>query len=94
VNLHGVDLTPVIEESPNIAATIHRVAREQRCDLIVMGTRGRSAAASVLLGSETEQTMVETQIPLLVVKQRGARLRLLPALLDDRFRRRGDLHFG
>jgi sulfate permease, SulP family len=93
INLHGVDVCPVFEESSNVARTILRVAGDKKCDLIVMGTRGRSPAASVLLGSETEQVLIETRVPVLAVKHFGSRLRLLQVLLEDRFRQRGDLRF-
>jgi sulfate permease, SulP family len=93
IDLHGLDVCPVFEESSNVARTILRVAGEKNCDLIIMGTRGRSPAASVLLGSETEQVLIETSVPVLAVKHYGSRLRLLQVLLEDRFRRRGDLRF-
>jgi hypothetical protein len=47
-----------------------------------MGTRGSSTSATVLLGSEAEQVIVESRIPVLVIKQPGDRLELLEALLD------------
>lgn len=93
INLHGVDVKPIFEEGPNVASTIRRVAQERQCDLIVMGTRGRSPAASILLGSETEQTMIESTIPVLAVKHFGARLRLLQVLFEECFQRQGDLRF-
>jgi hypothetical protein len=58
-----------------------------------MGTRGRSRAASILLGSETEQTMIHTSVPVLAVKAHGANLRLLQVLLDERFRDRSHIRF-
>jgi nucleotide-binding universal stress UspA family protein len=93
LDLNGVDVKAVFEESPNIADTILRVAREKGCDLIVMGTRGRSRAASILLGSETEQTFIHTSVPVLAVKDHGSQLRLLQALLEQRIRDRGRLRF-
>jgi nucleotide-binding universal stress UspA family protein len=88
VELHGVNLTPLFEESPNVAETIRRVAQERQVDLIVMGTRGRSRSAGILLGSETEETIVHSRIPVLAVKRFGSRLSFLQALLDKRFRER------
>jgi SulP family sulfate permease len=75
------------------AQTILRVAVEQACDLIVMGTRGRSPSAAVLLGSETEHCLMATPVPLLAVKHFGAHLSLLQALRDERLRKRGDERF-
>lgn len=93
IDLHDVDVEPIFEEGSNVTATIRRVAEEKSADLIVMGTRGRSRAASVLLGSETEQTIVESTLPVLAIKHFGARLRLLQVLLEERFRQQGDLRF-
>lgn len=93
INLHGVWVKPQFIDSAHVAQTIIRTAVELSSDLIVMGTRGRSPSAAVLLGSETEQCMMTTPIPLLAVKHFGARLSLLQALRDERFRRRGDERF-
>ena len=80
----GVELTPHFEESANAAHAIERVAEREAADLIVMGTRGRSRSAAILLGSVTEQTLIETRLPLLAVKHFGARMGVLEALLDRR----------
>ena len=90
INLHGVWVKPLFVDSPNVAQTIVRTAVEQACDLIVMGTRGRSPSAAVLLGSETEHCLMTAPVPLLAVKHFGARLSLLQALRDERLRKRGD----
>jgi SulP family sulfate permease len=93
INLHGIWVKPLFVDSPNVAQTILRVAVEQACDLIVMGTRGRSPSAAVLLGSETEHCLMATPVPLLAVKHFGAHLSLLQALRDERLRKRGDERF-
>src|SRR5262245_60988746 len=74
INCADVRVTPVFRESANVAHAINRVADEMAADLIVMPTRGRSRAAAVLLGSVTEDTIIETHKPLLVVKHFGAQL--------------------
>jgi sulfate permease, SulP family len=88
INLHGVHARPALVESARVAPAILRFAAEAGTGLIVMGTRGRSASAAVLLGSETEQVLIGTQVPILAVKHFGARLRLLRALRDERVRLR------
>jgi nucleotide-binding universal stress UspA family protein len=88
INCHGVQLQPLFVESPNIGHTICRVALEKQADLIVMPCRGRSRSAAILLGSVAEETIIETKVPLLVVKHFGARLGLLQVLLDRSFRTR------
>jgi sulfate permease, SulP family len=90
IDLRGVWVKPLFVDSSHVAATIVRTAADQECDLIVMGTRGRSPSATVLLGSETEHCMMNTPVPLLAIKHFGARLSLLGALRDQRVRGRGD----
>ena len=43
-------------------------AAEQRCDLLVMGSHGRSGLASLFLGSETQDVLKHTKVPVLVVR--------------------------
>jgi nucleotide-binding universal stress UspA family protein len=93
IDLRGVWVKPLFLEAPRVADAIIRAAGEYACDLIVMGTRGRSPSAAVLLGSETEQCIMTTGIPLLAVKHFGARLSLLGAMRDERVRRRADARF-
>jgi hypothetical protein len=52
-----------------------------------MATRGRSRSASILLGSVTDDTILETRIPLLVVKHSKYGWACLAAA-DRRFRQR------
>ena len=82
IDTGGVQVTPVFRESANVPHEILRTAQERGADLIVMPTRGRSRAASVLLGSVTEDTILETPLPILIVKHYGAQIGFLRALLD------------
>jgi nucleotide-binding universal stress UspA family protein len=43
-------------------------AAEQHCDLLVMGSHGRSGLASLFLGSETQDVLKHTTLPVLVVR--------------------------
>jgi nucleotide-binding universal stress UspA family protein len=88
LDLNDVDVRPIFAEGASVSPTIQRVAAADQADLIVMGTRGRSPAAAVLLGSESEQTLTESPIPVLVVKHRGERVGLLEILLDRDLRSR------
>jgi len=47
---------------------ILRAARSLGCDLIVMGSHGRGAAATVLLGSQTARVLAHSRIPVLVCR--------------------------
>ena len=43
-------------------------AEKSGCDLLVMGSHGRSGIASLFLGSETQDVLRHTKIPVLVVR--------------------------
>ncbi len=69
-------------EGADIAATIVAEAGTRRSTLVVMGTRGRTVAASILLGSVTEKVVQISPVPVLAVKRDGERLGLLRGLLE------------
>jgi nucleotide-binding universal stress UspA family protein len=58
----------VVEALP--ADGIQKVAREVGADLIVMGSHGRSGIRRLLLGSVTERILRESEVPVLVVKEK------------------------
>ena len=43
-------------------------AEKEGCDLLVMGSHGRSGLASLFLGSETQDVLKHTTVPVLVVR--------------------------
>ncbi|MCX7142454.1 MAG: universal stress protein [Proteobacteria bacterium] len=47
---------------------IIRVAQEQECDLIVMGTRIRHGIPGYFVTSETQKVLAHTEIPVVVVR--------------------------
>ncbi len=53
------------------AAEIMRHAREERCDLLVIGTHGRSGVARLILGSVAERVARQSPCPVLVVHDHG-----------------------
>lgn len=67
VKLSGLEGEAHLREGPP-AATIAEVARELAADLIVMGTRGRTGLAHVVLGSVAEQTLRAAPCPVLTVR--------------------------
>jgi nucleotide-binding universal stress UspA family protein len=56
------------------AQEIATAAEQLRADLVVMGTRGLSGAARLVLGSTTEQVLRRAGVPVLAVPPRAARL--------------------
>ena len=51
----------------NAAASIARHAKAGGYDLVLMGSHGRTALASVLVGSVTARVLAECEVPVLVV---------------------------
>jgi nucleotide-binding universal stress UspA family protein len=49
-------------------AEILRVAEDDGCDLIVMGTHGRTGLRRLLMGSVAEQVLRQASCPVLTVK--------------------------
>lgn len=56
----------LVEGDP--ATAILQVAQEQECDLIVMGTHGRTGLGRLLMGSVAEKVLREATCPVLTVK--------------------------
>jgi nucleotide-binding universal stress UspA family protein len=83
---HGVKVTPLVEQGVNVADAINQVAERQKCDLIVLATRGRSPSAAILLGSVTEAAIQKTHVPLLAVKHYGTQMGFLRALWEKTVR--------
>ena len=52
--------------SDNAADAIVKAARKHKCDLIYMGSHGRSGLTKLLLGSQTSKVLAQTRIPVLV----------------------------
>jgi nucleotide-binding universal stress UspA family protein len=94
LNTYGVRVAPLVEEGAIVSHVVNRVARREHADLIVINTRGRSQSSAILLGSVAEQILLESEVPVLVVKHFGARMSVLQALLDKAFRHKGDRSFG
>ena len=53
---------------------------EIACDLVVIGARGRTGAAGILLGTVTEQLIRVCPVPVLAIKKKGECIGVLKAL--------------
>ena len=70
-----------LDRNDDPSEEIMEFADELDIDLIVIGARGKSDAATILLGSTTEKLVIhDKHIPLLVVKEKGQTIGFLEAL--------------
>ena len=63
-----VKVKPVTIKSDLIAEAIIAGAKRHKCDLIVMASHGRRGIKRLLLGSETQQVLTHSHIPVLVLR--------------------------
>ncbi|MEX2303257.1 MAG: universal stress protein [Bryobacterales bacterium] len=87
--LSKLDLGPlaarlIIEQDEVAGRAIVRTAAKLKADLVVVGARGQNPSAAVLLGSETEQALRESTVPVLVVKAQASAALSFNALWSDR----------
>jgi nucleotide-binding universal stress UspA family protein len=80
-DLSGVSVKPLLTQHARVATGLQESAMAEGVDLIIMGARGRTVAAAMLLGSVTEKLLQVTSVPLWVVISKGERLGLLDAWL-------------
>ena len=82
IDLRSLKATPDFVLGADIPHSILEAVHEQKGDLLVLGSRGRTNSAAVLLGSVTEKMIRSTDVPIVAVKKKGANLSLLDALLQ------------
>jgi nucleotide-binding universal stress UspA family protein len=54
-----------------VADAIVEEARRSRCDLIVIGTHGRRGVSRAMLGSDAENVVRSSPVPVLLVRARA-----------------------
>jgi nucleotide-binding universal stress UspA family protein len=93
LDLHGVRIVPHFHEGSHPEVAIRQIADELTADLVVIGTRGRSPSAAVLLGSVAQETLVASRVPVLVVRVPGAHVGLFRALMRRLWRHEPGVEF-
>lgn len=74
VNLKGVKVeqTYTLDKDDDIITDIYKAAKKIKANLIVIGAKGRTATASLFIGSKAEKLIqLDSEIPLLVVRPKG-----------------------
>ncbi len=64
----GVKVQPETATSDLVSETVIATAVKHGCDLIVMASHGRNGLKRLLLGSETQQVLTHSHIPVLVLR--------------------------
>jgi len=63
-----VKVKPMTVKSDVVSDAIISAAKRSKCDLIVMASHGRRGIKRLLLGSETQQVLTHSHIPVLVLR--------------------------
>ncbi len=82
-SLDGSDFKGVfyVKESDSKMDIVLRYAIQKRCDLIILGSRGRTSSSAILLGSFAEKMIYsDADVPVLIVKKKGENMGLLQTL--------------
>ena len=64
----GVVARGITVKSDVVSDAIIAAAKKQKADLIVMASHGRKGIKRLLLGSETQQVLTHSQLPVLVLR--------------------------
>ncbi len=64
----GVVSRSITVKSDVVSDAIIAAAKKQKADLIVMASHGRKGIKRLLLGSETQQVLTHSQLPVLVLR--------------------------
>jgi len=64
----GLTVKAVTAKSDLVSEAIIATAKKHKCDLIVMASHGRKGIKRLLLGSETQQVLTHSHVPVLVLR--------------------------
>lgn len=76
-----VTVTTVLKEQASVAETLLEVCRAENCDVIVMGTHGRTGLPRLLLGSVAERVARLAHVPVLLVRGDDTKSQLFKRIL-------------
>ena len=64
----GVKSKAITVKSDLVSDAIIAAAKKHKCDLIVMASHGRRGIKRLLLGSETQQVLTHSHVPVLILR--------------------------
>mgnify|MGYP001351628041 CR=1 FL=1 len=64
----GVKVKAILAKSDVVSDALIAAAKKRKADLIVMASHGRKGVKRLLLGSETQQVLTHSEIPVLVLR--------------------------
>lgn len=67
-NAAGIKTKTAALSSDLVAQSLLLAAKKHKCDLIVMASHGRKGIKRLLLGSETQQVLTHSELPVLVLR--------------------------
>ena len=79
----GIRIRCEYTPSRNVAEAVTGLALAMQADLVALGSRGRTAASALLVGSIAVRVLEICAAPVLVVKEKGETLGFLEALLPQ-----------
>ncbi len=85
VNKNQQELIPVcsLDKDGKIIDLALEEARKKKVDLIVMGAKGRTTTSALFIGSKSERMIrINEDIPLMVIRKKGAVAGILESLID------------
>jgi nucleotide-binding universal stress UspA family protein len=82
IDLRGLDPVLHFVIGLDVPEAIGKAVQQVGADLLVVGSRGRTPGAALLMGSVAEALVRHVTTPLVAVKKKGVTLKLLDALLE------------
>lgn len=64
----GVKAKAIVSRSDLVAESILAAVKKNKCDLVIMASHGRKGLKRILLGSETQQVLTHSNVPVLVLR--------------------------
>ena len=83
VDTSGLQVESICTCSEDPALAVQELAAVRKMDMIIVGSRGLSRTAAVILGATAERILLQAPQPVMIVKQKGETIGLLNALLES-----------